>query len=294
MNNFKIPFIFFGTPNFAIGVLDELEKNGFLPSMVVTAVDKPRGRKLIITPPEVKVWAEKRGIPVFQPKKLDDAAVQKLKSVDAELFIVAAYGKLIPKSILEIPKHGTLNVHPSLLPRLRGASPLSSSILTEDTTGVSILVVDEEMDHGPIIAQEEIFSWKDDLNKLPHESILENDLAKAGGRILAEVIPKYVSGEITSKPQDDAKATFTKKINKEDGLLDLKDSAENNFRKIRAFEVWPRAYFFHETHGKKIRVIVTDAEMKNGKIVIKKLLPEGGKEISYEEFLRRYSSALFA
>ena len=283
-----IPFVFFGTPNFAVGVLDELEKRRFLPSLVVTALDKPRGRKLVITPPEAKVWAEKRGIPVFQPKKLNDPAViAKLKETGVELFIVVAYGKLIPKSVLEIPKYGMINVHPSLLPKLRGASPLASSILTEDKTGVTILLVDEEMDHGAIIAEEEIISWENDINILPKESVLENLLAKEGGRMLAESIPKYISGEIIPKPQDHEKATFTKKITKEDGLLNLDDTAEKNLRKIRAFDTWPRAHFFHKFKERKIRVIVTDAEIQDDTLIIKKVLPEGGKEISYQEFLRR-------
>jgi methionyl-tRNA formyltransferase len=286
MTTSPIPFIFFGTPNFAVGVLDELEKRGFLPSLVVTALDKPRGRKLVITPPEAKVWAEKRGIPVFQPEKLNTPEViAKLKETGVELFIVVAYGKLIPKSILAMPKYGMVNVHPSLLPKLRGASPLASSILTENKTGVTILLVDEEMDHGAIIAEEEIISWEDDINKLPKESILENLLAKEGGRMLAESIPKYISREIIPKPQDHKQATFTKKIAKEDGLLNLNDPAEKNLRKIRAFNIWPRSYFFHESG---IRVIVTDAEIREEKLIIKKVLPEGGKEIAYEEFLRRY------
>jgi methionyl-tRNA formyltransferase len=284
MKNDVISFVFFGTPDFAVGVLDEMEKNGLLPSLVVTAPDKPRGRKLVITPPEVKVWASKRGIPVFQPAKLDDVAVSKLKAKNPELFVVAAYGKLIPKSILEIPKHGSLNVHPSLLPKLRGASPIQSSILTEDKTGVTIMLIDEEMDHGPIVAQEEFsgLPWP------PKASALQNALAKIGGRMLSDILPKYVRGEIVPAEQDHAKATYTKKIQKEDGLLNLSDDAEKNFRKIQAFDTWPRAHFFHESRGKKIWVIVTDAEVNNKQLIIKKVLPEGQNEMTYEEFLRRF------
>ena len=275
--------MFFGTPEFAVGVLDELEKHGFLPSLVVTALDKPKGRKLIITPPPAKVWAEKRGIPVFQPQKLNEDAVSRIKAENSEVFIVAAYGKLIPKSILEIPKHGTLNVHPSLLPRLRGASPIQSSILSEDKTGVSIMLIDEEMDHGPIVAQEEFsgLPWP------PKASALQNALSKEGGRLLAETLPKYIEGEIIPRQQEHEKATYTKKIEKEDGLLNLSDDAEKNFRKIQAFDLWPRARFFHESRGKRIRTIITDAELQNGILVIKKVLPEGQNEMTYEEFLRR-------
>jgi len=284
MKNDAIPFVFFGTPDFAVGVLDEMEKHGLLPSLVVTAPDKPRGRKLVITPPEAKVWAEERKIPVFQPDKLDDAAVSRLKGESPELFVIVAYGKLIPKNILEIPKHGSLNVHPSLLPKLRGASPIQSSILKEDKTGVSIMLVDEEMDHGPIVAQEEFsgLPWP------PKASALQDELAKIGGRMLSDILPKYVRGEIIPAEQNHVKATYTKKIQKEDGLLNLSDDAEKNFRKIQAFDTWPRAHFFHESHEKKIRVIVTDAEVYDKRLIIKKVLPEGQNEMTYEEFLRRF------
>ncbi len=277
----KIKFAFFGTPQFAVGVLDELEKAGLLPSLVVTAPDKPRGRKLIVTPPEVKVWAEKRNIPVLQPEKL--GSTFQIPNSKFNVFVVVAYGKIIPKSILEIPRLGTLNVHPSLLPRLRGASPIQSAILGEDKTGVSIMLLDEEMDHGPIVAQKEFTSE----NWPPKASELEIALAKLGGKMLAETLPKYVAGEITPVPQDHTQATFTKKIQKEDGLLNLEESAEKNLRKIRAFDVWPRAYFFTEIGGKKIRIIVTDAEIVDGKLIIKKVLPEGQNEMPYEEFLKR-------
>jgi methionyl-tRNA formyltransferase len=287
MNNANTPFIFFGTPDFSTIVLGELEKNGFLPRLVVTSPDKPQGRKMIITPSPVKKWAVERGIPVFQPEKLNESSFAKLKESGADLFVVAAYGKMIPKEILQIPKFGTLCWHPSLLPKLRGASPMISSILTENKTGVSVILLDKEMDHGPIVAQKEILSWEDDLNNLPKASDLEILLAKAGGQMLAEILPKHIRGETTPKPQEHEKATFVKKITKEDGLLDLKEDDEKNFRKIRAFNTWPRAHFFQGPDEKKRRVIVTDAEMKDGKLVIKKVLPESGKEMPYEEFLRR-------
>lgn len=282
MKNTPIKFVFFGTPQFAVEVLDELEKSGLLPSLVVTAPDKPRGRKLIITPPEVKAWAQKRNIPVLQPEKLDSSFALPDSSFD--VFLVVAYGKIIPKSILEIPKHGTLNVHPSLLPRLRGASPIQSAILTEDKTGVSIMLLDEEMDHGPIVAQKEYAceKWP------PKASELEIALAKLGGEMLAEILPKYIAEEITPVPQDHARATFTKKIQKADGLLDFADSYLENFRKIQAFNVWPRGYFFKEINGKKMRIIITDAELRNGVLIIKKVLPEGQNEMAYEEFLKRF------
>jgi len=283
---------FFGTSMFSVGVLSALKDNGIIPELIVTAPDKPQGRKLAITPPPVKIWAQQNNIPVLQPEKLDDSLRSTLYALGSTLFIVASYGKIIPRTILDIPQFGTLNVHPSLLPKLRGASPIQNAILTEDKTGVTIMLVDEKMDHGPIVAQKEvpISPWP------PKESILENTLAYEGGKLLAEIIPKWIKGKIEARAQDHDKATYTRKFRKEDGLVALTDDPIMNFRKIQAFEVWPRAYFFTERHGpkapngawasKKIRVVITDAELTGGKLVIKKVIPEGKKEMRYEDFLR--------
>jgi methionyl-tRNA formyltransferase len=280
MKKDNIKFAFFGTPLFSVLVLDELERSGILPEIIVTAPDKPRGRKLIVTPPEVKVWAQKRNIPVLQPKKLDDSFYL---SSEFDVFIVVAYGKIIPKHILEIPKRGVLNIHPSLLPRLRGASPIQSAILGEEKTGVSVMLLDEEMDHGPIVAQQEYLC----KNWPPKASELEVFLSELGGKMLAETLPKYLDGEIKPTPQNHQVASYTKKIKKEDGLLDLNENSQKNFRKIQAFNVWPRAYFFHEKNNKKFRIIITDAELILGELVIKKVLPEGRNEMTYEEFLKQ-------
>lgn len=274
--------VFWGTSLFSTGVLDALKKCGVIPDLMVTAPDKPKGRKLIITPPPVKIWAQEHNVPFLQPEKLDDALRSTLHDLRSTLFIVASYGKIIPKSILDIPKHGSLNVHPSLLPKLRGASPIQSAILTEEKTGVTIMLLDEKMDHGPIIAQEEvpIASWP------PKESVLEKILADAGGKLLANIIPKWLEGKIEPKEQEHERATYTKKFTKEDGLIDLSSDPVANFRKILAFDVWPRAYFFAPRHGKKLRITVEDAELIENNLIIKKVIPEGKKEMRYEDFLR--------
>lgn len=281
-SNLKI--VFFGTPQVAVYVLEEMKNTGIIPTLIITAEDKPVGRKLVITPPPAKIWAEENFISTLQPKTLRSAEViQTIKDEGTwDLFIVAAYGSILPKEILEIPKHGTLNVHPSLLPRLRGASPIQTAILEEDEAGVTIMLVDEKMDHGPIVAQEkvDIPTWP------PKASELEEILAHRGGQMLAEIIPQWVARETQTREQDHDNATFTKKISKKDGLLNLNDDAEKNYRKIQAFNVWPRAYFFTEKNGKQIRIIVTDAVLENGKLVIKKITPEGRKEMSYEDFLK--------
>lgn len=284
ISNQRLRFAFFGTPEFAVIILDELEKAGFIPALVVTAPDKPKGRKLIVTPSEVKEWASKRNIAVLTPEKIrgNGAFAQALKNTDCDLFIVAAYGKIIPKEILDIPRNGTLNVHPSLLPKFRGSSPVESAILSDDThTGVTIMLLDEEMDHGPIVAQRE---WRAD-NWPPKGSALTRDLAHAGGMLLAETIPGWMSG-ITAKPQDHAHATFTKKITKEDGLIDLSADPLLNYKKIMAYDEWPGAYFFTEYNGKKIRVRITDAHLEEGTLVLDRVVPEGKKEMRYDDFLR--------
>ncbi len=261
----------------AVYVLEELEKAGIIPDLVVTAPDRPQGRKMKITPPPAKVWAVERGIPVEQPEKLQEIA-DKLKNNGYGLFIVAAYGKIIPQEILDIPEHGTLNMHPSLLPKLRGPSPIQSAILKENETGVTIMVVDEEMDHGPIVAQEkvEIADWP------PKARELEEILARRGGQMLAGVIPKWTAGKIKPKEQDHKKATYCEKITKQDGLITEKDSPETIVRKVRAFTPWPGAHFFVD--GK--RIIVTDAKIENNTVVIKRVKPEGKKEMLFEDFIK--------
>ncbi len=289
INGKEIKIAFFGTPKVAVRALEELKNAGILPDLVVTAPDKPRGRKMMTAPPPAKVWALENGVRVEQPEKLSDIA-GKLKSGGYDLFAVAAYGKIIPKEILEIPKHGTLNVHPSLLPRLRGASPIQSAILRGEKTGVTIMLMDEQMDHGPILAQRVLENTKHGAQtpNIYYEE-LEEKLAGMGGKLLAEVIPKWIAGEITPEEQEHAKATYCGKITKEDGLIKPDDSPETVVRKVRAFTPWPGAYFF--AGGK--RIIVTEAETENGALAIKRVKPEGKKEMPLADFLRGDKEAEF-
>lgn len=283
MNLSKLNIAFFGSPEFAVFVLDELRGHGVIPSLIISQPDKPAGRKLTMTPPAAKKWAVEHGISTFQPTTLKDPEVVQAVSDEGpwDIFIVAAYGKIIPKEVLDLPKYGALNIHPSLLPKLRGASPIQSSILTEDATGVSIMLMDEQMDHGPILDQETT-----DIQWPPKASELEKETAVQGARMIAEILPKWISGSIKEKPQDDSQATYCKKIKKEDALIDLEDDPEKNFRKIQAFSTWPRAFFFTEKNGKKNRVIITDAAIEDGKLIIKKVIPEGRKEMSYDIFIQ--------
>ena len=290
-DNKKINFVFFGSSRFSVIVLDELEKLGYVPSLIVTTPDKPKGRGLILQPTPVKEWGLKRKISVLDPIKLDSEFIAKLQIVNCKFFLVASYGKIIPSVVFNIPQYKTLNIHPSLLPKYRGASPLQSAMLNDDKrAGVTIMRINEKMDEGPIIAQKEVA-----VSEWPTYEEFEELIAKAGARLLAEIIPDWIGGRIKEQSQDNGMATYTKKIVKEDALLDLNADARINFLKVQAFHEWPTAYFMAEGRGlrvegrtKKIRVKVTKASFKDGQFVIEKVIPEGSKEMGYEDFVRGY------
>jgi methionyl-tRNA formyltransferase len=271
-------FVFFGTPQFAVTILEELALAGLLPALVVTTPDKPQGRHMILTPSEVKVWAEKHGIPVYQPINLKDAYTELTKQ-PWDLFIVAAYGKIIPEQILNIPKHKTLNVHPSLLPKLRGSAPIEHALLQNmKDTGVTIMRLDAEMDHGPIIAQEKtvLTTWP-----LPAPE-LEDIMAHQGGKLLASVIPGWIAGTIQETPQDHSQATYIQKIEKSQAEIKLTDDPYTNYLKYCAYSGWPRVYFFHNTS----RIVITKAAYIDQQFVIQEVIPEGKKPMLYSDFLR--------
>lgn len=282
MENYN--FVFFGTPEASVTVLETLKSKELVPSLIVTAPDRARGRKMIVTPPPVGIWAKENGIEMIQPGKITDGVANEIKDKAPkggwDFFVVFSYGYILPKALLDIPKHGVLNVHPSLLPRLRGASPIRSLILNDESeTGVSIILLDEKMDHGPILAQEKI-----ELSEWPIGAIeLEDKLSKFGGELLAKTISEWTSGNISPKEQNHGEATFSKKIKKEDGLLDLSAGARENFLKIKAYEGWPGTYFFTD---EGVRVKVTDAELKNDELKITHVVPEGRREMRYEDFLK--------
>lgn len=274
----KINWVFFGTSNFSVLILEGLKNKGLIPNLIVTTEDKPRGRKLILSPSPVKIWAEKECIDFIQPKSLKtDETYLKLSTLNFELFIVASYGKIIPQNILDIPVHKTLNVHPSLLPKLRGASPIQSAILGETETGVTIMRLDAEMDHGPIIAQQKItiVDWP------PYAENLEEISAQVGTELLANVLPLWIEGKVSEKEQNHSQATYCKKIQKSDGELNLNDSPHINLRKIRAYHVWPGAYFIENNK----RIIVKQAHVENNELILDRVIPEGKKEMGYKDYL---------
>jgi len=198
----------------------------------------------------------------------------------ADLGIVVVYGKIIPKKMLAMPKYGFLNIHPSLLPKYRGPSPIKTAIANGDTeTGVTIIELDSEMDHGPIIGHESCIIDHDER----HEQLREK-LANLGAELLIKTIPEYISGHIEAKPQDHTKATHTRMLNKEDGKISLNDDPQMIYNKFRAYHEWPGVWFMH----KNIRVIVRDCKIENCKLKITLLQPEGKKPMNVLEYTNGY------
>ncbi|MFH0755586.1 MAG: methionyl-tRNA formyltransferase [bacterium] len=318
----NIKIAFFGNSEFSLIVLQELKKNGIIPDLIITTPDKPQGRKMIFIPTPTKTWAEENSIEYIEPDKLkDEKFLEKIKNYN--LFIVASYGKIIPKIIIDIPKYQVLNIHPSLLPKYRGPSPLQEQILNnEKKIGVSIILIDEQIDHGAIIAQKrvEIKNWPVGFFSL------QEILAKEGSKLLVEILSDWIKEKLKIQIQNDNEATFTKKIEKEDGLIvfnnkkpqnkaDLisvaqqswlrgtaqtnveKEIEYKNYLKILAFEEWPKTYFERQKKDsknnnigiqKKIRVIIKKAIWKNNMLEIQRVIPEGKKEMDYSSFLLGY------
>lgn len=287
INENKINFAFFGSSRVSIVVLDELKKNNLIPTLIIAGPDKPKGRGQEMSQNMVKEWAIINNIPVESPFKFDTALAAILKALKCDFFLVASYGKIIPRDIINIPTKGSLNIHPSLLPQYRGPSPILTAIL-DDTkqTGVSIIKMDEEMDHGPVLATKKVR-----VDEWPTYEKFEEMMATEGSRLFIEILPDWLAGNIKETIQDHSQATFTRKVTKEDGLIDLKGDPYTNFRKIQAYHEWPQAYFFMEHRGRQIRVKITEAVFENNSLVIKKVIPEGGKEIAFEDFKRGYNFA---
>ncbi len=274
MKNKNLNFIFWGTPDVAEETLNILKQNGFIPSVIITSPDKKQGRKMLMTSPPVKVWAIENNIPYIQPENLDEEFISKLSTLSLELFVVIAYGKIIPKIILEMPKLGSINIHYSLLPKYRGASPVESAILNGDSeTGVTIQKMIYKMDAGDILAQE-----KTNISENEKAPELRKRLIKLGGELLVKILPDFIEDKITHIAQDEALITSCKKIKKEDGLIDLNDNAIKNYNKFRAYAHWPRTFFFKDNK----RIVITEARLEDKKFVIEKIIPEGKKEIDYK------------
>lgn len=273
-------YVFWGTPRFAAIVLEGLLNAGAPPVALVCNPDRPAGRKKVITPPPTKelITSRKAPVAVLQPERLDGAFIGDLKRLKPDLFVVAAYAKIIPKAILDIPRLGTIGTHPSLLPRYRGASPIQSAILNgEQRTGVSIYQMDEKMDHGPIIGAESCSVGGNESYLM-----LEEKLAKLGAALLAKTMP-LLAGGTAGRPavQDETAATYTKKFGAVDAFVDERDllAAEGGdarkaaaiLQKINAFDPEPGAWTMR--NGKRVKLL--GAELRNGALRLTRTQNEG-------------------
>ena len=278
--------VFFGTPEFSVPFLQALiDAKDFDVVAVVTQPDKPVGRKQILTPSPVRVLAEASKIPVLPyPTLKKDSVRDELAALQADVYVVVAYGKLIPQPILELPPLGAINVHPSMLPKFRGPSPIQYAVASgENETAVSIMLLDAGMDTGPILAQEPVAILPTDTTPT-----LSERLMAVGAPLLVDTLRGYQAGTIKPTSQNDADASITKLLDREDGRIDWNEPAEVIERKIRAYTPWPGSFAVVQHNGAELRVKILKAELMNGKLAILSVQPEGKQPMSYQEFQRGY------
>ncbi|QHE61247.1 methionyl-tRNA formyltransferase [Rossellomorea vietnamensis] len=303
--------IFMGTPDFSVPVLQSLIDEKYDVIAVVTQPDRPVGRKRILTPPPVKVAAEKHGIPVYQPEKIkNEDELNQVLDLKPDLIVTAAFGQILPNALLEAPKHGCINVHASLLPELRGGAPIHYSILQgKEKTGITIMYMVEKLDAGDIISQVEV-----EIEERDHVGTLHDKLSAAGAKLLIDTIPPLLKGEISPVKQDDSKATFARNIKREQEKIDWTRDGEEIYNHIRGLHPWPVAYTTLDGSVMKVwwgeKVNVTPSSP--GKIIgleedgfvvstgnstgikITDLQPSGKKRMSAKDYLRGAGSHLEA
>ena len=313
--------IYMGTPQFAVPALNALVReaapgkllpSGYEIATVITRIDKPagRGRELVYSP--VKRAALEYGLPVWQPGSLKKPAIiEALADYKADLYIVAAFGQILPQAVVDQPRYGTLNIHASLLPKYRGPDPIAETILQGDTeTGVSIMLLDAGVDTGPVLLQRTIPVADDETT-----GSLTLKLANLGAQALLEALPQWIAGNITPQPQDETRATHTHMLRKEDGHIQWEKAAAVLARQVRAYTPWPGSYTYW--NGKLLKIIgasalLVEVEADNNKpglvtqrneaghevlaivtgsglLLVRQLQLEGKKAMGAEEFLRGYS-----
>ncbi len=304
---FGAKIVFFGTSNVALPVLEALSKKHEI-AAVVTMPDAPVGRSQVLTESPVSVLAKEMNLKILKPAKVKDNEVFKLElqSFGAELFVVVSYGQILPEEVINMPKFRTLNVHFSLLPKYRGPSPIQSAILNgEKETGTSIFILDEQVDHGPVLAQKPMTIDEDD-----NSVSLSQKLAFASAELIIPTIESYTSGSLIAQPQDDAAATHTQHIDKAHGRIDWNKPAQEIYNQFRAFYPWPGIWT--KWDGKILKIVdcrtielqnqnTTDA-YRNGQVLdggvvacgentclqINTLQLEGKKETKILDFLNGY------
>jgi len=272
----NLNFVFFGTPDVSSKTLEILKSHGYVPSLIVTAPDRPVGRHFTMTPSPTKVWAEENGVPYTHTPPSPTSPLTPLLEGEGnrtyDLFIVVAYGKILSQAIIDTPKLGTLNIHYSLLPKYRGASPVESAILHGETeTGVSIQKMVFKLDAGPVIAEERT---PIDLNENHIE--LRNRLIEIGSNLLVKVLEE---NNFEGKDQDESQMTHCGKIKKEDGIVNpTTDNPQELWNKYRAYFGWPGIYFM-DSNGKRIKI--TKARFEEHKFIIERVIREGKPESTY-------------
>ena len=300
--------LFMGTPDFALFSLKTLveysNNNDIEICGVITQPDKPKGRGYALLPPPVKQYATEIGIPVFQPTTLkDDSFATLLSELDPELIVVVAYGKILPKNVIDFPKYGCINVHGSLLPEYRGAAPMQRAIIDgKDKTGITIMYMAEGLDTGDMLLKRELEIKENDNFENIHDG-----LGQLGAQMLIDIIPELKNGTAVRIPQDEALSTYAKKITKEDCLIDFSKDAKTVHNQIRGLSPIPLG-FTHTPNGKILKLIESKIADKNtpheiygeilsldngieiackiGSVYITKVLPEGKARMNASDFIR--------
>ncbi|MFE8695233.1 methionyl-tRNA formyltransferase [Cytobacillus sp. FJAT-53684] len=302
--------VFMGTPDFSVPVLQQIVKDGYEVIGVVTQPDRPVGRKRVLTPPPVKVEAEKQGIPVYQPEKIrQPEELKEILALNPDLIITAAFGQILPKELLIAPKYGCINVHASLLPELRGGAPIHYSIIQgKEKTGITIMYMVEKLDAGDILTQVEV-----PITETDTVGTLHDKLSAAGSQLLSETLPKLLAGELKSIPQMDEQATFASNIKREQEKIDWTKTGEEIYNHIRGLNPWPVAYTTLEGVAVKVwwaEKIKTQSTAEPGTIIgldnhelvistgndtaikVLELQPSGKKKMDSKQFLSGAGSHL--
>ncbi len=290
--------VFMGTPDFAVPCLKALIDDGNEIVGVFSQPDKPKGRKLTLTPPPVKAAAIENGLQVYQPTTLKDGkALEILKELKPEMIVVAAYGKILPKEIIDFPKYGCINVHASLLPEYRGASPIQTAIIDGRTkTGVTAMYMDVGLDTGDMLMKTEVEIGADETADELHDR-----LSEAGASLIVRVVHSAAEGTLVRETQDDTKSSYAKMLTKDMSVIDFRESAQNVHNRIRGLNSWPGATA--QLNGKKVKLHRTVVSEKNGEpgqvlslspllvacgkgsIEITEIQPEGKRKMTAQEFV---------
>lgn len=270
-------FAFFGTPYVARDTLATLVEHGYVPAVVITSPDARSGRGMMYTPSPTKAWAIEHELPLMTPDALTREVVENIAEYGCEYAIVVAYGKILPQMLIHAFPKGMLNVHYSLLPKYRGASPVEAALLAGDTvTGVTIQKMVLALDAGDVMTTREVPIGIEETTRELRPRLIEE-----GADLLVSTLPSFIDGTAHFTPQDAAQATRCGKIAKEEGELDFPGNDAVNWNKYRAFAESPGTYFYMQKEGKRFRVKIKSATYHHGRFLPFRVVPEGKKEMDY-------------